>query len=104
MTFDELRAANPELAVSLYALEPGGLVTLEILTPDGGAFTFAAETAAEAIEKAFPDATCPMTGLPCLPGCDRKTCAGMYTPVNQWPDVPVPQFAPAAEPEPNVFD
>lgn len=54
MTFDELRAANPDLAVSLYALEPGGFVTLEILTPDGQAFTFRAETAAAAIERAFP--------------------------------------------------
>lgn len=56
MTFDELRAANPDLAVSLYALEPGGLVTLEILTPDSQSFTFAAETAEEAIERAFPSA------------------------------------------------
>lgn len=60
MTFDELRAANPDLAVSLYALEPGGLVTLEVITPDGQAFTFAAETAAAAIEKAFPAEPAPM--------------------------------------------
>ena len=29
--------------------------------------------------------TCPNTGLRCLPGCDRKTCAGLTVPLNQWP-------------------
>lgn len=28
---------------------------------------------------------CSMTGLPCVPGCDRKTCAGMHIPLDQWP-------------------
>lgn len=54
MTFDEIRAAYPELAVTLYALEPGGPVTLEIIAPDGQVFTFKAETADDAIEMAWP--------------------------------------------------
>lgn len=28
---------------------------------------------------------CSNTGLPCLPGCDGKTCAGMHVPLNEWP-------------------
>jgi hypothetical protein len=29
--------------------------------------------------------TCPNTGLRCLPGCDRKICAGLTVPLIQWP-------------------
>lgn len=97
MTFDELRAANPDLVANLYAMEPGGPVTLELITPEGQSFTFQAQTAEEAIEMAFPSApTCPNTGLPCVPGCDwRGGCAGLNTPIEQWPE-PTPQ--------PSVFD
>ena len=52
--FDAIRAENPDLGFALYALEPGGPVTLEIVTPDGGLFTFKGATAAAAIEAAFP--------------------------------------------------
>lgn len=56
MTLDELRAANPELAFAVYALEPGGPVTFEVHTPDGSFYTFLGESEAAAIAKAFPDA------------------------------------------------
>lgn len=54
MTFDEARAAHPQLGFALYALEPGGPVTLEILTPEGDLFSFPAETAEDALAGAFP--------------------------------------------------
>lgn len=53
--FDAIRAANPELAISLYALEPGGPVTLEVIAPDGFSSTWAAPTAQQALAMAFPD-------------------------------------------------
>lgn len=56
MTLDELRAAEPALGFALYAFEPGGLVTLEIHTPDGQVFTFKAATAQAALDAAFPPA------------------------------------------------
>ena len=54
MTFDDIRAAMPELAISVYALEPSGVVTLEIITPDGAIYTFTGPTLAEAVAVAFP--------------------------------------------------
>lgn len=54
MTFDELRARFPNVGLALYAIEPGGPVTLEIISPDGSVFPFEADTAAAAIEAAFP--------------------------------------------------
>lgn len=54
MSWDELRAAHPELAFAVYAYEPGGPVTLEVLTPDGAAYVFKAETLDAAIAVAFP--------------------------------------------------
>ena len=52
--FDAIRAQHPDLAMALYAYEPGGPVTLEILTPDGRSYTFTGPTARAAIELAFP--------------------------------------------------
>jgi len=54
MGYDALRAAHPDLAVSLYGLTPNGPVTLEVITPDGAVFTWVAATAREAIAAAFP--------------------------------------------------
>jgi hypothetical protein len=54
VTLDELRAANPELGMALYALEPGGPVTFEIYAPDGKVFSWRDATAALAIAQAFP--------------------------------------------------
>ena len=52
--FDEIRSENPDLAINLYAMTPGGGVTLEVITPDDQNFTWAAPTAAEAMALAFP--------------------------------------------------
>lgn len=51
---DDLRAALPDCGFALYAYEPGGPVTLEVITPDGETFTFAGPTAAAAIARALP--------------------------------------------------
>lgn len=53
--FDAVRAAHPELIVNLYAMTPGGAVTLEVITPDGQSWTWTGVTAAECIAQAFPD-------------------------------------------------
>jgi hypothetical protein len=51
---DELRAAYPALGFSLFAMEPGEPVTLEIYTPDGQVYSFTGATVAAAIQRAFP--------------------------------------------------
>lgn len=56
MNFDGARAAHPALAFALYAYEPGGPVTLEVMTAAGETFTFTGNTAQAAIDKAFPPA------------------------------------------------
>lgn len=49
---DKLRAEHPHLGFAVYAIEPGGVVTLEVF--DGGAiFTFRAESEAEALAMVF---------------------------------------------------
>jgi len=52
--FDAVRAAHPALIVNLYAMTPGGAVTLEIITPAGETFTWQGVNAADAIARAFP--------------------------------------------------
>jgi hypothetical protein len=87
MILDEIRARYPRIGIGLFALEPGQPVTLESYV-DGQVFSFTADTVAGAIAKAFPELAnpiCPNTGLPCVPGCDRKTCAGLHVPLNEWP-------------------
>lgn len=54
--FDAIRAAHPDLALALYAMTPGGVVTLEIITPDGAVFPFTGLTADAALDLAFPPA------------------------------------------------
>lgn len=50
---DDLRARYPTLGFALYAYEPGGAVTLEVL--DGAdVYTFQEATEADVIAKAFP--------------------------------------------------
>ena len=51
---DALRAHYPELGFSLFAMEPGQPVTLEIYTPDEQVYSFTGNTVRAAIEKAFP--------------------------------------------------
>ncbi len=53
-SLDEARTLNPELAFVVYALEPLGPVTLEIITPNGDVFSFVGPTEADALAKAFP--------------------------------------------------
>lgn len=52
---DRLREKHPDLAIGVYALEPGGPVTLEIITPDQEVFSWRAATLAGCIARAFPD-------------------------------------------------
>ena len=59
MTFDEIRANNPDLLVNVYAMEPHGLVTLEIIDADRQSFVFRAETLEAALAAAFPEHTAP---------------------------------------------
>jgi len=54
MTFDEARARNPGLALTLYALDPLGPVTLEIISPEGEIFKFESDTGQGALDLAFP--------------------------------------------------
>jgi hypothetical protein len=51
---DTLRTENPELGFAIYAMEPGGPVTLEVHTPDGQVFTFTGRTAGVVMGRAFP--------------------------------------------------
>lgn len=51
---DDLRLAHPSIGFALYAIEPGGPVTLETYTPDGEVFSFPGLTARAAIDAAFP--------------------------------------------------
>lgn len=57
MTFDELRAAHPQLGFAVYAydsLAAGGPVTLEIRTPVGEHFSFPGATLIDCVNLAFP--------------------------------------------------
>lgn len=56
MTFDELRDTFPDLGFALYAIEPGGVVTLEVYD-SGRVFPFVGpigSTAQDVIDIAFP--------------------------------------------------
>jgi hypothetical protein len=53
MTLDEIRAAHPDLAFALYAYEPGGEVTFEVMHGTE-IFAFTGPTAQAAIDAAFP--------------------------------------------------
>jgi len=56
---DQLREKHPDLAIGVYALDPGGPVTLEIITPDQEVFSWRAGTLAAAIARAFPEPPAP---------------------------------------------
>lgn len=51
--FEEIRAANPEVAFYVTATVLGG-VTLELVTPDQAVYRFDGRALAEALEAAFP--------------------------------------------------
>lgn len=65
--FDEIRAANPELGFGLYAMTPGGAVTLEVYTPDGQVFPFVGATEADVLSMAFPEPIAPAAPAPIAP-------------------------------------
>lgn len=50
---DQYRALYPHLGLAIYAYEPGGPVTVEVLAQDGSQFTRQAPTAREALEALF---------------------------------------------------
>jgi hypothetical protein len=50
---DRIRLAYPHLALGVYALEPGGDVTVEVFTPDGTRFAHKGPTEAEALTAIF---------------------------------------------------
>ena len=54
-SLDDLRRLRPDLALAVYALEPGQGVTLEV-HHDGEVYTFKADTESDAILMAFPPA------------------------------------------------
>ncbi len=54
MTLDEARRLYHHLGYAVYALEPGGPVTLELHAPNGQLFEFRAKTLDAALAKAFP--------------------------------------------------
>lgn len=51
--FDELRAANPDTGFAIYAIEPGGPVTLELFAA-GTVFTFRGASEDDVLDMAFP--------------------------------------------------
>jgi len=53
---DAIRAENPELGIAIYAYEPGGAVTLELISAAGETYTFTGLTLREALDAAFPTA------------------------------------------------
>lgn len=53
-SLDEARAANPDLGFAIYAMTPGGPVTLEVFDPDGQVYRFDGETETAVLADAFP--------------------------------------------------
>lgn len=53
-TFDDLRAALPLTGLAVYAFDPGGPLTMELLTPDGRLLAIERATLAECIAAAMP--------------------------------------------------
>lgn len=53
--FDRIRRVHRWSGLAVYAYEPGGPVTLEVLTPDGQTYAWTAPTLREAAARAFPD-------------------------------------------------
>lgn len=50
---DAIRAIHPHLGLAVYAYEPGGPVTVEVLAQDGSRFTKQAPTMDEALADMF---------------------------------------------------
>lgn len=73
MTLDDLRTKHPDLGFALYAFEPGGPVTLEVITPDGAVFSFSGPSATGALLLAFPPALPPPKQEPTPPAPNTPT-------------------------------
>ena len=61
---DAIRAAYPEWGFALYAYDPGGEVTLELLAPSGDRFEFHALSVASVLRVAFPHFQPPPAAAP----------------------------------------
>lgn len=64
MTLDDARAAFPKLGLAIYAYEPGGPITLEVIAADGQTFSFTGATEAALIARAFPSLAAPVEPEP----------------------------------------
>lgn len=53
MTFDQIREAWPHLGLAVYAYEPGGLVTVEVLAADGSRFELSGLTLDDTLGRLF---------------------------------------------------
>lgn len=53
-TLDDIRTNFPALGFSLFGMEPGQVLTLELYTPTGEVFSFVGMSVAEVMRKAFP--------------------------------------------------
>lgn len=58
MTLDDIRTRNPALGFGVYAMDPGGDITLEVYA-EGDVFSFTGPTVAHALAAAFPDEPAP---------------------------------------------
>lgn len=52
-SFDLIRAAFPNLGVGVYAMDPGGPVTVEVYDPSGQTFSWEGPTLQAALDAAF---------------------------------------------------
>ena len=55
MTFDQIRDLHPHLALAVYAYDPGGEVTVEVISPDGTRFQASGLTLDSILQSLFPD-------------------------------------------------
>lgn len=53
-SFDDLRAEHPTSGFAIYAYEPGGAVTLEVIDSDGKIYALTRPTLAEVLRTLYP--------------------------------------------------
>ena len=59
LSLDDARRAFPHLGLALHAYEPGGRMTLEVISADGQTFQFTGQTEHALVARAFPALTAP---------------------------------------------
>lgn len=96
--FDAIRAAHPDLAISLYGYTPGGPVTLEVIDPEGFTATWSGPTAAAVLAQAFPPE--PTDYAEVARDVERRYPVTMGALRAAEDDTP----APAEPPTPSIFD